>query len=68
MGIKDGMRDAANIIDRLSRDGEGNITETIKVITHSMGGAYGVGYVSAILEYARMNNIQGVRVDFMANL
>lgn len=67
MGIKDGMRDAANIIDRLSRDGEGNITETIKVITHSMGGAYGVGYVSAILEYARMNNIQGVRVDFMAN-
>lgn len=37
------MNDAEMIIANLARDKQGNITESIKVITHSMGGAYGKG-------------------------
>ncbi|MFC7526829.1 hypothetical protein ACFQRK_22930 [Parapedobacter sp. GCM10030251] len=32
-----------------------------------MGGAFGKGYVQAILDYARENNIEGVKVDFEAD-
>ena len=65
-GYSAGMQDAQFIIDRLARDEDGNITETIKVVTHSMGGAYGIGYVSAILEYAYSRGIN-LQVDFIAN-
>ena len=54
------------IIESLHRTG-GVIDESIKVITHSMGGAYGKGYVKAILEYAKENNIAGVTIAFEAD-
>jgi RHS repeat-associated protein len=50
-GYDQGAKDAKAIIDNLARDKNGNITETIKVITHSMGGAYGKGFVAALKLY-----------------
>lgn len=65
-GYEEGMANAAAIIESLHRSG-GVIDESIKVITHSMGGAYGKGYVQAILDYAKQNNIAGVTVAFEAD-
>jgi RHS repeat-associated protein len=51
-GIKQGELDAETIIANLARDKTtGEIVETIKIITHSMGGAYGKGYVKALKKY-----------------
>ncbi|MCJ7935383.1 MAG: hypothetical protein MUW56_17605 [Chryseobacterium sp.] len=51
-GFAQGQKDAAEIIKNLARDETtGAIVETIKIITHSMGGAYGKGYVEALKEY-----------------
>ncbi len=50
-GYDQGKLDAATIIANLARDKSGNIVETIKIITHSMGGAYGKGFVRALKEY-----------------
>ncbi|MFC4230617.1 RHS repeat-associated core domain-containing protein [Parasediminibacterium paludis] len=52
-GYNQGKIDAATIIANLERDKNHNIIETIKVITHSMGGAYGNGFVKALKEYIR---------------
>ncbi len=51
LGHKSGRAEAAKIIASLQRDKNGSITETIKIITHSMGGAYGKGFVAALREY-----------------
>ncbi|MBO9204037.1 MULTISPECIES: RHS repeat domain-containing protein [Niastella] len=53
MGYLKGQKDAAEIIASLARDKNGNIIETIKIITHSMGGAYGSGFVRALKEYIK---------------
>jgi RHS repeat-associated protein len=53
MGYNAGKRDASTIIANLERDKSGNIIETIKIITHSMGGAYGKGFVKALKEYIK---------------
>lgn len=51
-GFTQGKKDASEIISNLARDeSTGAIIETIKIITHSMGGAYGKGYVNALKEY-----------------
>jgi hypothetical protein len=50
-GYDQGAADAKAIVNNLARDKNGNITETIKVITHSMGGAYGNGFVAALRNY-----------------
>lgn len=51
-GYAQGKRDAETIINNLARDKTtGEIIETIKIITHSMGGAYGKGYVRALKKY-----------------
>ncbi len=53
-GYKQGKLDAKTIIDNLERDkSSGNIIETIKIVTHSMGGAYGKGFVAALKEYIK---------------
>lgn len=65
-GYAEGKSNAASLIESLERTG-GVISESIKVITHSMGGAYGKGYVQAILDYAKENNIEGVKIDFEAD-
>lgn len=51
LGHEQGERDAKIIIDNLERDKSGNVIETIKIVTHSMGGAYGKGFVRALKEY-----------------
>ena len=53
-GYSQGKRDAKTIIANLARDKtSGEIVETIKIITHSMGGAYGKGYVEALKDYIK---------------
>lgn len=66
-GYGQGKIDAEQVIASLSRDKNGNIIESIKVISHSMGGAYAKGYIKALLEYAKANGIEGVVVDFEAD-
>jgi RHS repeat-associated core domain len=53
-GYEKGKEEAAAIIAGLKRSG-GVIIESIKVISHSMGGAYAKGYIRAILKYAEDN-------------
>jgi hypothetical protein len=63
----DGKLDAESIIANLTRDKSGNIVESIKIISHSMGGAYAKGYVKAILDYAKEHKIAGVTIAFEAD-
>src|SRR5690606_22966082 len=53
-GYKQGAIDAAVLINSLART-NGVITESLKVVTHSMGSAFGKGYIKAIIEYAKAN-------------
>jgi RHS repeat-associated protein len=53
LGYLKGKEDAATIIANLERDKSGNIIETIKIVTHSMGGAYGKGFLVALKEYIK---------------
>ncbi len=66
-GEAQGKLDAESIIVNLARDKNGNIVESIKVISHSMGGVYAKGYVKAILDYAKEHNIAGVTIAFEAD-
>ena len=50
-GKEQGEKDAAQIITSLARTG-GVITESLKIVSHSMGGAYAKGFVQAIVDYA----------------
>lgn len=43
-------------------DEDGNITETVKVFTHSMGSAYGKGYVTALTELFKMSGYNSSQV------
>lgn len=63
-GYAQGIVDAKTIIAKLQRDESGSITETIKIVSHSMGGAYAKGYTKALLYYAHRNKIEGVKVEF----
>jgi RHS repeat-associated protein len=53
-GESKGYNDAAIIIAGLERTG-GVISETIKIMTHSMGGVYGDGYVKGLKKYLNEN-------------
>lgn len=64
-GYNQGSDEAAAVIESLQRTG-GVIDESIKVITHSMGGAYGKGYIQAIMDYAKEHGIK-IKVDFEAD-
>lgn len=59
----------ANQIINLISGGKGknHIKETIKIITHSMGGAYAKGYVEALLEYFNKNGIDPSIIEFEAD-
>ncbi|PWJ59908.1 RHS repeat-associated protein [Dyadobacter jejuensis] len=54
-GNEKGFGDAAGLIAGLARDKNGNITETIKIITHSMGGVYGSGFLAGLKKYLKNN-------------
>lgn len=60
-GYSTGKREAATIIKSLARDSQCNITETIKIITHSMGGVYGKGFVAALKEHIKASKDAQVR-------
>ncbi len=64
-----GVRDAADIIANLERNSDGEIIETIKIVTHSMGSAYGEGLASAILDYIEANpeKASGAKIAWVAN-
>jgi hypothetical protein len=49
-GMTKGYEEAATLIASLHKTG-GVIDETIKIITHSMGGVFGQGYISGIQKY-----------------
>ena len=66
-GKLDGQADAESVIAHLARDKNGNIIESIKVITHSMGAAYAKGYIKALLDYAKEHKINGVKIEFEAD-
>ena len=51
-GYVQGRENASVIIQSLARSG-GVITESIKVVAHSMGSAYAKGFIQAIVEYAK---------------
>lgn len=52
---------AAQLIESLARDPQGNITESIKIITHSMGGVYGKGFVAALKNYIKNSDDPRIR-------
>ncbi|MXV14181.1 hypothetical protein GS398_02635 [Pedobacter sp. HMF7056] len=69
-GYDAGKADVKDIIRRLKHSGS-VITESIKVIAHSMGSAYAKGLIQAIIDYAKAhpNECQGLRIteyDFAA--
>ena len=57
-GYARGKKDAASVIAGLKRDPNdpNKITETIKVVTHSMGTAYSRGYTAALEQYVSEYN------------
>jgi RHS repeat-associated protein len=57
-GEEKGYAEAADIIANLERDKNNNIVETIKIITHSMGGAYGNGFIAGLQRYVSMLPIE----------
>jgi RHS repeat-associated protein len=66
-GYAKGVTDAKSIIANLERDKNGNITETVKLVSHSMGGAYAKGYAQGLLDYAEKNKVQSFRIEFEAD-
>ncbi|MDR2650857.1 MAG: hypothetical protein LBC68_00885 [Prevotellaceae bacterium] len=65
-GAQQGLKDAPDIISQIT-DENGNITETIKIITHSMGAAYAKGYVTALVAYLKAHNIPLEAIAFEAD-
>jgi RHS repeat-associated protein len=66
-GDDKGYEEAEAIIAGLHRTG-GVIDETIKIVTHSMGGAYGKGYVEGLKRYIKENGLEkDVRLTLVAD-
>ena len=65
-GTLQGRWDAESIVKMIS-DENGNLKETIKIISHSMGAAYAKGYVQSLLEYLKENNISTDFIEFEAD-
>ncbi|TKG88021.1 hypothetical protein EYV94_27725 [Puteibacter caeruleilacunae] len=65
-GYEQGMLDAEIILKQIT-DENGNPKETIKIITHSMGGAYGKGYVKALKAYIAKKGYKNVLITLVAD-
>ena len=65
-GYDQGVEDAPSILAQIT-DKNRNITETIKIITHSMGSAFAKGYVRALLAYAHKIGITTPFIAFEAD-
>jgi len=55
-GYAIGKMTAPEVIDNLARDAEGNIIETVKIITHSQGAATERGFSRALEDYVQNFN------------
>ncbi|NDV58947.1 DUF6443 domain-containing protein [Bacteroides sp. 519] len=64
---KEQAKKDAEMIVKMITDGEGNIKETIKIITHSMGAAYAKGYVSELTQYLIKKGIPMSVIEFEAD-
>jgi RHS repeat-associated protein len=74
-GYYKAMQDAPVLINNLEKDENGNIVETIKIVTHSMGGVTGRGYTQGLLDYVSNYNeshkdapIRGFQIEFVVDL
>jgi hypothetical protein len=65
-GRKQAKLDAATILKMIT-DGNGNIKETIKIITHSMGTAYARGYIYELILFFIENDIPLSVIEFEAD-
>jgi RHS repeat-associated protein len=65
-GESKGKHDAPDIVSSIT-DENGNIKETIKIITHSMGAAFAKGYVKALVAYLKEHNIPLETIAFEAD-
>ena len=65
MGFLDGQMSVSSIIKNLTRNKDGLIIEKLRVVSHSMGGAYAKGLVRAIVEYAKKHPelCEGLSID-----
>ncbi|MEZ4984956.1 MAG: RHS repeat-associated core domain-containing protein [Saprospiraceae bacterium] len=65
-GFMTGAEYANQILDMIV-DENGYVTETIKVMTHSSGGAFGKGFVKALLKAAKRRGVKGVPITLVAD-
>ena len=65
-GYEAGVKQAFSIF-RAVTDKDKKIKETIKIISHSMGGAYAKGYITALLEYCKKKGIDPSVIEFEAD-
>jgi hypothetical protein len=65
-GTAQGKIDAAKILSMIT-DSKGNLKETIKIITHSMGTAYARGYVMELIKYFIKHGIPLNAIEFEAD-
>ena len=65
-GYRQGMIDAEYVLSQIVGEG-GIITGTIKIITHSMGAAFGKGYVKALLKYIEEKGHKNAIISLVAD-
>ncbi|NJL77544.1 MAG: hypothetical protein HC892_23415, partial [Saprospiraceae bacterium] len=65
-GFVTGAKYADQILDIIV-DENGHVTETIKIITHSMGAAFGKGFVKALSRAAKRRGVKGVPITLVAD-
>ena len=54
-GYSLGKIQAGRIISQLTRDAKGNISEAVRVVSHSMGSVFAKGFVQALINYVKMH-------------
>ena len=50
-----GLKNVRAVVHSLNRDKNGVIIEPLRVVTHSMGAAFGKGFIQAIIDFATKN-------------
>jgi RHS repeat-associated protein len=68
-GYSTGKQSVTSILSSLQRNKDGAITEPIRIISHSMGGAYAKGLAQALMDYIQdnpklTNGLRIVEYDF----
>ena len=58
--------DAPEIVKQITGE-SGNIKESIKVISHSMGGSFAKGYIKALINYFKKTNLNNAIITLEAD-